>query len=202
MIPKQIFWRGLLWFPAFRCWEMATLASRLSWAEPTMPRTYLLYRSYVTSLQRIQSLPATKATETVWARIPRASSFRLTSRDYSPACPAVLPTRPIPTCNKSHKNCFGGDPPRFFISTYFQRPLTCLPNGSCNASNPCLQQKPQKLFWRGSPALLHFDLLPENTHLLASRSLPRQAQQPSTLLQVDGFFVDAVYPSCSETNQN
>ena len=159
-IPKQIFWRGLLWFPAFRCWEMPALASRLNWAEPTMPRTYLLYRSYVTSLQRVQSLPRTKGTKIVSARIPHASSFRLTSRDHLPTCPAVLAARPIPTCNKSHRNyfwrgsppplhfdllletphllaqrslqrvqslpatkatetVFGGNPPRFFISTCF-----------------------------------------------------------------------------------
>ena len=67
------------------------------------------------------------------AGIPRASSFRLTSRDHSPACPAVLATRPIPACNKSHRKCFGGDPPRFFISTYFQKTPTFLPSGPCHA---------------------------------------------------------------------
>ena len=93
------------------------------------------------SLQRVQSLPATKATETVLAGIPRAFSFRLTSRDHSPTCLAVLATRSHPACNKSHRNCFGGDPPRFFISTYFQKTPTFLPSGPCHAKpnnhRPC-----------------------------------------------------------------
>ena len=64
-----------------------------------MPRTSCLYCSVVTSLLRVQSLPATKSTETVW---------------------------------------------------------------------------------RGSPALVHFDLLPRTTHLLAQRSLQRVKSLPAT----------------------
>ena len=38
------------------------------------------------------------------AGIPRACSFRLTSRNRPPTCLASLATRPIPACNKKHKN--------------------------------------------------------------------------------------------------
>ena len=55
--------------------------------------------------------------------------------------------------------------------------VTLLPS---NASNPCLQQKVQKLFGRGFPALLHFDLFPETTHLLAQRSFQRVQSLPAT----------------------
>ena len=92
-----------------------------------MPRTYLLYRSYVTSLQRIQSLPATKGTEIVSAGIPHASSFQLTSRDHLPACPAVLTTRPIPVYNKSHKKLFlAGIPHASSFRFTFKKHPSCL----------------------------------------------------------------------------
>ena len=44
----------------------------------------------------------------------------------------------------------------------------------------CLQQKAQKLSWRGSPALLHLDVLPETTRLLAQRALQRVQSLPTT----------------------
>ena len=91
-----------------------------------MPSTYRLYHSYVTSLQRVQSLPATKSIENVLAGIPHASSFRLTSRNHPPACLAGLVMRPTPACNRKHRNYFGGDPPCFFISSYFRKhPPAC-----------------------------------------------------------------------------
>ena len=132
VIPKHILWRGLFWFPAFRCWDMATVAGRLSWAESTMPRTYRLYPSYGTSLQR--PIPAcNKKHRNCFGGDPCTALLRLTARNHPPACLAVLATCPIPACNKKHRNYFGGDPPRFFISTYFKKPPTCLPSGPCHA---------------------------------------------------------------------
>ena len=148
-----------------------------------------------------------------------------------------------PCLQQKAQKLFGGDPPRLFILTYVQKPPTCLPSRALQRvqSLPAIKST-KTLFWRGSPALVHFDLLPRTTHLLAQRSLQRvkslpatksteialagiprassfrvtsrkhppaclvllatQAQQPSTLLQVDGFVADALYLSCSETNQN